>query len=111
MYDVQGNGKTMTKEQLRGLKLGMQVVHTGMNHAIQAIRDVQVIVDVFLKKLEEEPEPAIGEREKALREAAAIASNATYNGDYYSSRTDAQDDIARWIEKRILALITQEQKT
>lgn len=50
------------------------------------------------------------EREQALRDAAAVARRGIYNGDYYSSQTDAQDDISRWIEKSILDLIPSEPK-
>jgi hypothetical protein len=52
--------------------------------------------------------PCVTEREKALREAAAIAYSAVYSGDYPSSDTDARDDVARWIERRILMLADEE---
>jgi hypothetical protein len=45
------------------------------------------------------------EREKALREAAAIAGNAAYSGDYYDPYTDVQNIIARKIRNEILELI------
>lgn len=45
---------------------------------------------------------------KTLREAAKIAGDAMYNGDYPNNSTDSQDVIARWIRDRILALIPKE---
>jgi len=44
----------MTNEQVKGLRLGMQVVRVGLDHAVQAIRDVQVMIDVFLAKLDDD---------------------------------------------------------
>jgi hypothetical protein len=46
----------------------------------------------------------MNEREKALREAAAIAGGAVYKGTYPDAITSSRDRMARWIEHRILEL-------
>lgn len=42
------------KQQFEGMLLGLRVVGRGLDFAIQSIKDVQVMIDVFIKKCEEE---------------------------------------------------------